>query len=97
MSEAEQDAMLAEFINELKTMQSSEYSEQEKAALQEAIVDFEAMRITAEEAKRLGRLGKELGNVKSDPERAKSLKVQSRPPQPPPPRPQPPRRRPPRK
>lgn len=94
MGDAEQDAMLAEFVNELKAMKSSEYSEEEKAALQEAIVDFEAMRITADEAKRLGRLGKELGDVKSDPERAKSLKVQSRPPQPPPRRPQPPPRRP---
>jgi len=95
-SEAEQDAVLAEFINELKAMNSSEYSEEEKAALQEAIVDFEAMRITAEEAKRLGRLGQELGDVESDPARTKSPKVQSRPSQPPPPRTQPPRRRPPR-
>lgn len=103
ISAAEQDAMLAEFINELKTMNSSEYSEEEKAALQEAIVDFEAMRITAEEAKKLDLLGKELGDVKSDPAGAKDSKVQSRPPQPPsrrqpsPPRPQPPRSRPPRK
>ncbi len=94
MSAAEQDAVLAEFINELKAMNSSEYSEEEKAALQEAIVDFEAMRITAGEAQRIGRLGKELENV--DPQRAKTSKVQSRPPPSPPRRPQPPRR-PPRK
>lgn len=92
MSEAEQDAVLAEFINELKAMKSSEYSEEEKAALQEAIVDFEAMRITAEEAQRIGRLGKELGNAEGDPERARNSKVQSRPPPSPPRRPQPPRR-----
>jgi hypothetical protein len=113
-SEAEQDAVLAEFINELKAMEGtgkngSEYSAEERAALKEAIVDFEAMRITAGEAKRLDRLGRELGNVQSDPERAKKLKIQSSagkqqlpkssPPRtspPPPRRPQPPRR-PPRK
>lgn len=96
MSAAEQDAALAEFINELKAMNSSEYSEEEKAALQEAIVDFEAMRITAGEAQRIGRLGKELGNVEGDPERARNSKVLTRPPPSPPRRPQPPRR-PPRK
>jgi hypothetical protein len=86
MSAVEQDAALAEFINELKTMDSSEYSEKEKTMLQEAIVDFEAMRITSEEARRLDRLGKELRDVQNDPERAKNLKIQkSGPPQPPPP------------
>jgi hypothetical protein len=92
MSAAEQDAVLADFIKELKAMNSSEYSAEEKAALQEAIVDFEAMRITAGEAQKIGRLGKELGNVEGDPERAKTSKVQSRPPPSPPRRPQPPRR-----
>jgi hypothetical protein len=84
MSAAEQDAVFSEFITDLKAMQSSEYTEEEKKALQEAIVDLEAMRITNEEARRLDRLGKELGNVESNPERAKNSKVQSRPPQPPP-------------
>lgn len=77
MSEAEQDAMLAGFINDLKAMQESgDQSEKEKAMLQEAIVDFEAMRITSEEARRLDRLGKELRGVQIDPERAKNLKIQ---------------------
>jgi hypothetical protein len=76
MSKAKQDAALAEFINELKTMDSSEYNEKEKTMLQEAIVDFEAMRITSEEARRLDRLGKELRDVQNDPERAKNLKIQ---------------------
>lgn len=104
MSEAEQDAVLADFIKDLKAMQESEVqSEEEKAALQEAIVDFEAMRITTDEARRLDRLGKELRGVQNDPERAKNLKIQksgvSQPPPPPPSskRIVPPRRLPPRR
>jgi hypothetical protein len=99
MSKAEQDAVLADFINDLKAMQKdSEQTEDEKAVLQEAIVDFEAMRITSEEARRLDRLGRELRDVQSDPERAKNLKIQksgdSQPPPPPPKRTVPPRRAP---
>ncbi|KPK24485.1 MAG: hypothetical protein AMJ70_01810 [Dehalococcoidia bacterium SG8_51_3] len=104
MSEAEQDAVLADFIKDLKAMQESgDQSEEEKAALQEAIVDFEAMRITTNEARRLDRLGKELRGVQNDPERAKNLKIQksgvSQPPPPPPSskRTVPPRRLPPRR
>jgi hypothetical protein len=100
MSKAEQDALLADFINELKAMQKSTagQSEEEKAAIQEAIVDFEAMRITSEEAKRLDRLGKKLQDVQSDPERAKNMKIQnSGTPPPPSKRTVPPRRIPPRR
>jgi hypothetical protein len=97
MSDAEQDAVLVDFINDLKAIQKgSDQSEEEKAALQEAIVDFEAMRITSEEARRLDRLGKELRDVQNDPERAKNMKIQKsgspQPPPPPPKRPVPPRR-----
>ncbi len=99
-STAEQNAVLADFINELKAQQekagveSDETSAEEKVALKEAIADLEAMRITTEEANRLDRLGKELNQVQSDPNRAGSSKVQrSRGPQPPR-RPGPPPRRP---
>jgi hypothetical protein len=101
MSDAEQNAVMADFINALKVMQSetgfgkgnSENNAGEKAALKEAIADLEAMRITTGEAKRLDRLGEEL---KSNPNRAGSSKVQrSRRPQQPPGRaPQPPGRSP---
>ena len=93
MSDAEQDAVLADFINDLKTMQKgTSQSEKDNAALQEAIVEFEAMRITSKEAKRLDRLGKELRDVQSDPERAKNMKIQQSGSPPPPKRPVPPRR-----
>ena len=96
-SAAEQDTVLADFINELKAQQreagigSDKNSAEEKAALKEAIADLEAMRITTEEANRLERLGKELKQVQSDPNRAGSSKIGSsrgpqspkRPPQPP--------------
>jgi hypothetical protein len=99
MNAAEQDAVLADFINELKTTQAS--STGEEAALKDAIADLEAMRITTEEANRLDRLGKELKQVQSNPNRAGNSRVQrskgpqlpGRPPQPsrrppqPPPRP----------
>lgn len=79
MSAAEQNAVLADFINQLKTTQAS--GTEEDAALKEAIAGLKAMRITAEEANRLDRLGEEL---KSNPNRAGSSKVQrSRGPQPP--------------
>lgn len=94
VNKAEQDKVLADFINELKAMQAesesgksgSVYNSAEEAAsLKEAIADFEAMRITAEEAEGLDRLGKKLGNVEREPGRARSSKVQrSR--RPPPPR-----------
>ena len=74
ISAAEQDTGLADFINELKTTQAS--STEEDAMLKEAIADLEAMRITTEEANRLDRLGKELNQVQSDPNRAGSSKVQ---------------------
>ena len=100
MSDAEQNAVLVDFINQLKAQQreagvgADKTSAEEKAALKEAIADFEAMRITAEEANRLDDLGKELKQVQSDPNRAGSSKVQrSRGPQPPR-RPGPPPRRP---
>jgi hypothetical protein len=105
---AEQDAVLADFINELKAQQAgagtgegiSGYSETEKAMLKEAIADFEAMRVTADEAKRLDHLGKELKQVQRNPAGAGGSKVgKSRGPQPPPGPPQspqrPPTRRPP--
>lgn len=96
MSDAEQNAVLADFINELKTQQgkagvgSDKTSAEEEAALKEAIAGLEAMRITTEEAKRLDLLGKEeLRRVQRDPNRARSLKLgrsrrESRPPRRPP-------------
>ncbi|MBW8040481.1 MAG: hypothetical protein FVQ85_10815 [Planctomycetes bacterium] len=93
VNKAEQDKVLADFINELKAMQAESESgksgsvynsAEEAAALKEAIADFEAMRITAEEAEGLDRLGKKLGNVEREPGRARSSKVQrSKRPQPP--------------
>jgi hypothetical protein len=97
-SRAEQNAALATFINELKSQQSGTgtgegYSESEKADLKEAIAAFEAMRISAEEANRLDRLGKELKQDQRTPPRAGSSKVgRSRGPQPPPRPPQSPQR-----
>ncbi|NIP25711.1 MAG: hypothetical protein GWN67_15440 [Phycisphaerae bacterium] len=82
------DAALADFINELKVQQTGTgegYSEAEKAALKEAIADFEAMRVPANEASRLDRLGKELKQVQPIPPRPGSSKVgRSKGPQPPP-------------
>jgi hypothetical protein len=106
-SSAEQDAGLADFINELKAKQAgagtgeggSVYSEAEKAELKEAIATFESMRITIEEGNRLNRLGKELKQIQRKPVSAGGSKVGSRGPQPPPRPPQssqrPPTRRPP--
>ncbi len=87
-SNAEQDAALADFINELKSQQTGTgegYSEAEKAALKEAIADFEAMRVPANEASRLDRLGTELKQDQRVPPRPGSSKVgRTRVPQPPP-------------
>ena len=93
------DAVLANFLNKLKAEQTGAgtgeggSSEAEKAALKEAIADFEAMRVPADEAKRLDRLGKELKQVQRNPASAGGSKVgKSRGPQPPPRPPQSPRR-----
>ena len=100
------DAVLANFLNKLKAEQTGAgtgeggSSEVEKAALKEAIADFEAMRVPADEAKRLDRLGKELKQVQRNPASAGGSKVGKsrgpqlppRPPQPPPGPPQSPRR-----
>lgn len=104
-SERDADAALADFINELKAQEAGAgtgeggSSEAEKAMLKEAIADFEAMRVTADEAKRLDRLGKELKQVRRKPAGAGGSKVGSRGSQPPPKPPQspqrPPTRRPP--
>jgi len=92
MSDAEQDAALADFINELKAQQrEAGAGAEEKASLEEAIANLEAMRVTTGEAKRLDRLGKEMGQVQGDPSRAGSSKIgssgspQLTPPPPPPP------------
>ena len=59
-----------------------------EALLDKFMSDFQAMRVSAEEAKRLDRLGKELRHVQQDPNRARSLKVErSRTRPQPPPRP----------
>lgn len=97
-SYAEQDAALADFINELKAQQTGAgtgeggSSEAEQAALKEAIADFEAMRVSADEAKRLDRLGKELKQVRRIPAGAGSSKIgkSGSPPPPPPPQQRPP-------
>jgi len=104
-SEQDADAVLANFLNKLKTQQTGAgtgeggSSETEKANLKEAIADFEAMRVPADEAKRLDRLGKELKQVRRNPAGAGGSKVGSRGPQTPPKPPQspqrPPTRRPP--
>lgn len=101
-AEQDADAALANFLNKLKSQQAGEggSSEGEKATLKEAIADFEAMRVPADEAKRLDRLGKELKQVQRIPTGAGGSKVgKSGGPQPPPKPPQspqrPPTRRPP--
>jgi len=97
MSDAEQNAALADFINDLKVQQrGAGAGAEEKAALEEAIANLEAMRVTTGEAKRLDRLGKEMGQVQSDPNRAGGSKIGSskKPQLPPPPPPPPTRRRP---
>jgi len=81
-SAAEQDAALANFINQLKNQQGEaglgvdKTNTGEETALKEAIADLEAMRITTEEANRLDDLGKKLKQVQSDPNRAGNSKVQ---------------------
>jgi len=94
--EGNADAALADFINELKAQQKGSgegYSEAEKAELKEAIAAFESMRISAEEANRLDRLGKELKQDQRIPPRVGSSKVgRTRGPQPPPRPPQSPAR-----
>ncbi len=102
--EQDADAVLADFIKDLKAQQSGAgadegYSEAEKAELKEAIAAFEAMRVSAEEAQRLDRLGKEL--KQRIPARTGGSKVGKSVSPPPPPRPtrtptrRPPTRRPP--
>lgn len=96
MSDAEQDALLADFINELKAQQrGAGAGAEEKASLEEAIANLEAMRVTTGEAKRLDRLGREMRRFQSDPNRAGSSKIgSSKKPQMPPPPPPPPTRKP---
>jgi hypothetical protein len=86
-AEQDADAVLANFINKLKAQQAGEggSSEAEKTTLKEAITDFEAMRVPADEAKRLDRLGKELKQVRRNPAGGGGSKVgKSGGPQPPP-------------
>ena len=93
-SATEQDAALADFIKKLKVTQTktgsgkgnSGYSDGEEEKLKKAIATFEAMRITTEEAKRLDDLGRKLRQVQSDPNSARSSKVQRSPRRPVPPR-----------
>jgi len=67
---------------------SQQSAEKSKALLDRFISDLETMRVSNEEAKRLDRLGKELNNVQSDPNRPPGSKIQKlrippRPPRPP--------------
>ncbi|MHC4085516.1 MAG: hypothetical protein ACYSWZ_07250 [Planctomycetota bacterium] len=105
-SEQDADAVLANFLNKLKAQQAGAGTGEggsggaENAALKEAIADFEAMRVPADEAKRLDRLGKELRQVRRNPAGGGGSKVgKSGGSQPPPKSPQlpqrPPTRRPP--
>lgn len=97
MSAAEQDAVLADLIKDLKAMQpregigsgktGSQHTVDNSDALDKFISELKATRITTKEANRLDRLGKEL---KSDLNRTGSSKIQksggpqpTRPPQPP--------------
>lgn len=99
-TEQDADAALANFLNKLKAQQAGAGTGEggsgaaEKANLKEAIADFEAMRVPADEAKRLDRLGKELKQVRRNPTGGGGSKVGSRPPQsssiPPQPTPKPP-------
>ncbi|MHC4586962.1 MAG: hypothetical protein ACYS3N_20720 [Planctomycetota bacterium] len=89
-SQQDADAVLANFLNKLKAQQAGAGTSEggsggaENAALKEAIADFEAMRVPADEAKRLDRLGKELRQVRRNPAGGGGSKVGSRSPQPPP-------------
>jgi len=80
MSDAEQDTVFADFIRELKAQQAeagNKTSAEEKASLEEAIANLQAMRVTTGEAKRLDRLGREMRRFQSDPNRAGSSKIGS--------------------
>jgi hypothetical protein len=87
-TEQDSNAALANFINQLKSQQAGGETGEggsSDAALKEAIADFEAMRVPADEAKRLDRLGKELKQVRRIPAGAGGSKVgKSRGPQSPP-------------
>jgi len=80
----EETAMMEKLAAELSAMEadvesgktdSQHSAERSEALLDKFISDLEAMRITTEEANRLDRLGKELEQVQSDPNRAGSLKL----------------------
>ncbi|MDH4239576.1 MAG: hypothetical protein OEW48_08445, partial [Phycisphaerae bacterium] len=92
-AEQDADAALANFINKLKAQETEAgtgeggSSDAEQAALKEAIADFEAMRVPADEAKRLDLLGKELKQVRRIPSGAGGSKVGQSVGTPPPPRP----------
>jgi len=86
MSPEEQAALAEKIFAELEAMQAEIESEQadsepnakETTAVREDLISsLEAMRISAEEAKRLNHLGKKLKDIRQDPNRAKEDKTES--------------------
>ena len=75
-AEQDADAVLADFIKDLKTQKAGAGSSgAEEAELQEAIAALEAMRVSTEEAQKLDRLGKELRQDQRIPARTVGSKV----------------------
>jgi len=82
---AEKSAAMEKLMSELKAVRSgtgsdkagSKRSDEEAMALMGKLLsDFQATRISAEEAKRLERLGKELKDTTDDPNRPRSRKIE---------------------
>ena len=92
----EEAALMEKLIAELGVVQAgtdagkidSQHRDRRSEALFDKLIsDFQAMRVSPEEAKRLDLLGKELRHVQQDPNRARSLKVERSRTRPQPPRP----------
>jgi hypothetical protein len=79
MSPEEQEAWAAKIFAELEAMAVETEDEADKAdsANGDLVGDAEAMRITGKEAKKLGRLGRDLKDGRQDPNRPKSRKVEN--------------------
>ncbi len=82
---AEESAALEKLMSKLKTVRESAQSDkagsgrsdEDVAALMGKLLsDFQSTRISAEEAKRLDRLGKELKDISEDPNRPRSRKIE---------------------
>ncbi|MBA7713991.1 hypothetical protein ES703_123004 [subsurface metagenome] len=82
---AEESAAMEKLMSKLKAVREgaqfdkagSRRSEEDIAALMgKLLYDFKSTRISAEEAKRLDRLGEELKDVRQDPNRPRSRKIE---------------------